>query len=136
MAEETAPSEGTSGSRNALGVAVKALTPELAKKFNVDMPHIAEMSQGVIVTYVDKTGLAYQSGIQEGDIITSIDDHPTATQRQFHDAVKNVNTKKAAIVHLIIDGTEKFEISLREVPPAISVVVSLHVQFSCPLELA
>jgi serine protease Do len=106
--EEVSPAE-SHANHNALGLNVKNITPELAKKFNV------EMVQGVIVTYVDKTGLAYQAGIQEGDIITSIDDHPTATQHQFRDAVKNVNTKKGTIVRLIIDGAEKFEI-LRDGP--------------------
>ena len=89
---------------NPLGLSVKALTADQARKFNVDM------TEGVIVTFVDKTGLAAQSGIQEGDIITSIDDHPILNSKQFHEAVKNVDTKKGAIIHLVSDGTAKFEI--------------------------
>ncbi len=100
---ETAPAEN-GGSHNVLGLNVRAITPDLARKYNVDM------ADGVIVTYVDKAGLAYQSGLQEGDIITSIDDHAITNPRQFKDAVRNVDIKKGAIVHWITDGAAKFEV--------------------------
>jgi serine protease Do len=110
VAAEEPQAPDSSGSHNALGVAVRALTPELAKRFNLDLSHLTELKVGVVVTFVDQSGLAAQSGIEQGDIITSIDDHPTTTVRQFREAVRNVNTQKGAMVHLIIDGSEKFEI--------------------------
>jgi len=104
---EIAPAEG-GGNRNPLGLTVKNLTPELARKFNVDA------AEGVIVTSIDKNGLAAQNGIQEGDIITSIDDHPIGNLKQFREAMKTVDIKKKVIIHFISDGVAKFEILKEE----------------------
>jgi serine protease Do len=89
---------------NPLGIKVKTLSPDLAKKYNVDMV------QGVIVTYADKSGLAWRSGIQEGDIITSIEETPIGTPHQFREAVNGADMKKGMIVQLISDGKAKFEL--------------------------
>lgn len=104
---EEAVAQETPESHNPLGLSAKVLTPDLAKKYNVDM------AKGVIVTSVDKSSIAAQSGIQEGDIITSIDDVSISTSKQFVDAMKKVNTKNGVIVHLISDGAARFEL-LRE----------------------
>jgi serine protease Do len=100
---DEAPAEHSTAG-NPFGMAVKPLTPDQARKYNV------EMTDGVIVTYVDKTGAAYDSGISEGDIITSIDEHPVNNLKQFKDAIKNVDPAKGAIVHLISQGSRKLEI--------------------------
>jgi serine protease Do len=102
--EEKSSPQDSMASTNPLGLKVKALTSDLAKKYNVDM------TDGVIVTYVDKNSLAAQSGIQEGDIITSIEEQTITNPKQFQDAIKNVDMKKGIIVHLISDGTAKFEV--------------------------
>ncbi|HZV33948.1 MAG TPA: trypsin-like peptidase domain-containing protein [Verrucomicrobiae bacterium] len=106
--EKSSPQE-VSANRNPLGLKVKVLTAELAKKYNVDM------AKGVIVTYVQRNGLADQSGIEEGDIITSIEEETIANPKQFQEAIKSVDIKKGVIVHLISirDGASRFEV-LRE----------------------
>jgi serine protease Do len=111
---ETTATDDTSmgdrkGSGNALGLSVKALNAESARKFNVDL------TEGVIVSSVDKNGLADQRGIQEGDIITAIGDQPITSPRQFRDAIKGLDIKKGAIIHYISDGNAKFTI-LKEMP--------------------
>lgn len=93
-----------SAAKNPLGLSVKTLTSDLARKFNVDQ------TDGVIVVDVDKNGIAAQGGIQEGDIITKIDGHTITNARQFREATKNIDTKKGTIVHLISDGSAKFEV--------------------------
>ncbi|HWF19683.1 MAG TPA: trypsin-like peptidase domain-containing protein [Verrucomicrobiae bacterium] len=101
--EEKSPQE-SSANTNPLGIKVKALTSDMAKKYNVDL------AEGVIVTYVERNSIAAQSGIQEGDIITSIEEETVTNPKQFQEAIKGVDMKKGIIVHVISDGTAKFEI--------------------------
>jgi serine protease Do len=93
-----------SSANGSLGVTVKALTRDLAEQFNVDV------TDGVIVTAVDKTGLAARNDIKPGDIITSVNQQPVANPKQFRDALKSIDVKKGVIVNLVSDGTAKFEI--------------------------
>ena len=97
---------GNSTASGGLGLTVDTLTHELADKFGVDM------TEGVIVTTVDKTGLAARNHeIKRGDIITSIDQKPIKNLKQYRDAVKKANTKKGVILNWISkDGTAKFDI--------------------------
>jgi len=100
---DTSPDEPHS-SGNALGLNIKPLTIDVAKKLHIDM------GAGVVVTHVDRDGLAFQSGIGEGDLITSIDEHPVTNTRQFLQALRNVDTKKGAVIHFISDGSAKTEV--------------------------
>jgi S1-C subfamily serine protease len=96
-------------SDNALGLSIKPLTPELAKKLSV------KANAGVMVTHVDRDGLAYQNGIEQGDVITSIDDRPMTSAQEFLEAMREVDVKKGTVIHFISEGTAKFEI-LKETP--------------------
>jgi serine protease Do len=98
------PASSGSSASNGLGLTVKALTRELAEKFNVDM------ADGVLVTAVDRTGLAARTEIKAGDIITSINQQPVTNPKQFRDALKNIDVKKGVLVNLVSDGTARFEI--------------------------
>jgi serine protease Do len=98
------PESNTTGG---LGVTVKALTRDLADRYNVDLV------DGVLVTSVDKNGLAAAKGIKAGDIITSVNHQPVGNLREFRDLTRNLNTKKGVIVNLISEGTPRFEV-LRE----------------------
>ncbi len=69
-----------------------------------------ELTEGVIVSNVDKDGLAERNGIKKGDIITSIDHQPVTNSKQFREAVKNVDVKHGVVVSLISQGTPRFEI--------------------------
>jgi len=91
-------------SDNPLGLNIKPLTPTLAKRLKVDD------NAGVVVAHVDRNGLAFASGIQEGDIITAIDDHPVTNVRQFLEAMRGVNTLKGAHVKFVSSGQSKDEI--------------------------
>jgi serine protease Do len=96
-------------SDNALGLSIKPLTPELAKKLSV------KANAGVMVTHVDRDGLAYQNGIEQVDVITSIDDRPMTSAQEFLEAMREVDVKKGTVIHFISEGTAKFEI-LKETP--------------------
>jgi serine protease Do len=87
-----------------LGLNIKPLTRDTAEQFGV------ELTEGVIVSNVDKDGLAERNGIKKGDIITSIDHQPVTNSKQFREAVKNVDVKHGVVVSLISQGTPRFEI--------------------------
>jgi serine protease Do len=92
------------GSVGNLGLTVETLTRERADEFGVDM------TDGVIITKVDPTSLAYGNGIKRGDIITSIDHQPVTNPKQFHDALKIADTKKGVIMNLVSKDGARFEI--------------------------
>jgi len=87
-----------------LGLQVKPATRELADQFHVDM------TPGVIVTRVEEKGLAAQSGIKRGDIITSVNEQPITNLQQFNEALKKADTKKGVIITLVSGGAKRFEI--------------------------
>ncbi len=90
-----------------LGLNVDTLTHDLADKYGVDM------TNGVIVTSVTKTGLAArnQTDIKPGDIITSIDQKPVKNLKQYRDAMKKADTRRGVILNWISrDGTAKFNV--------------------------
>lgn len=97
-------SPNETNSTASLGLIVEAATRDLADQYNV------QMAQGVIVTSVDRTGLAARSGVRTGDIITSVNRQPTNDPKQFRDAIKGADPKRGIIVKLISDGTAKLEV--------------------------
>jgi S1-C subfamily serine protease len=90
-------------SDNALGLRVKALSADQAKKLGVNK------TGGVVVVHVNHHGLAADKGIQVGDIITSIDRQPVTNMTQFLQALHNADTAKGVVIHLISDGAAKTE---------------------------
>jgi len=103
-AETTQNERPESANTGGLGLQVKPLTRELADQYHVDM------TPGVIVTRVDEKGLAAQSGIARGDIITSLNEQPVTNLQQFTEALKKADTKKGVIVTLVSGGAKRFEI--------------------------
>ncbi|MDB6019187.1 MAG: 2-alkenal reductase [Pedosphaera sp.] len=105
LAANTKGSGATEGNSAAdLGFSVKALTRDLANQYGV------ELVEGVIITSVDKTGLAANNGIKPGDIITSVNQQPVTNPKQFRDVIKSMDVKKGVIINLLSEGTAKFEI--------------------------
>ncbi|WP_050785649.1 trypsin-like peptidase domain-containing protein [Pedosphaera parvula] len=91
-------------SSGTLGLKVQAVTRDLAEHYNVNA------TEGLIVTSVDKTGLAARNGIRVGDVITSINQHRVSDPKEFRELIKNLDTKRGVIVNLISEGAAKFEI--------------------------
>jgi serine protease Do len=65
---------------------------------------------GLVVATVDKNSPAARSGIKPGDIITSINQEPITTRKQFAAALEKLDLKKGAIINLISGNTARFEI--------------------------
>ena len=72
--------EGAKGTR--LGIEVRALTPELAKRFGYK-----ESTKGVIVTDVEQGSDAADEGIQPGVVIDRVGEEKIATSEEFHKAI-------------------------------------------------
>lgn len=88
----------------ALGLTVQALTHELAEQFQI------AMTRGVIVTGVERDGLAARSQIKPGDIITEVNQRPVTSPREFRAALQTADPKKGVILNLISGKTSRFEI--------------------------
>ncbi len=105
------PDSGTDGDGSSadLGLTVEALTRERATQMGL------KTAEGVVVTKIEPTSLAAapsgnERGINRGDVITAINHQPIGNPKQFHDAMKNVDTKKGVILNLASKDTTWFEI--------------------------
>ena len=93
-----------------LGLTVEPLTRERANQLGL------KTAEGVVVTKIEPTSLAAapaagnERGINRGDVITAINHQPVGNPKQFHDAMKNVDTKKGVFLNLANKDTTWFEI--------------------------
>jgi serine protease Do len=87
-----------------LGVKVDVLTKELAAQFHL------ETTDGVVVTSVEKNSPAARRGVQPGDLITSINQQPIRTPKDFREAMNRADLKKGVIVNLTSGNTARFEV--------------------------
>ncbi|MDZ7302207.1 MAG: PDZ domain-containing protein [candidate division KSB1 bacterium] len=68
-----------------LGFAVSPLRPELAQRYNLDA-----RSSGVVVTSIDQNSAAFRAGLQEGDLIRSVNRQRVQSVAEFREALKGV----------------------------------------------
>ncbi len=88
----------------AYGLKVETLTRELARKYGV------ESGFGVVVSAVEESSLADDSGIKKGDVITEVNRKPVSSLRQFRDALKSTNPRSGIALNLISEGASRFVI--------------------------
>ena len=77
--------------RENLGIRVKKLTPEIAKRFNLDQ------DDGVIISNVQQGSAAGDAGLNPGDIILEIDKKPINTLDNYSEALENVKSGDTAL---------------------------------------
>ncbi len=87
-----------------LGITVKPLTAALASQLRVSA------QEGMVVATVDKNSPAARGNIRPGDVITSINQEPIVTRKQFQAAVEKLDLKKGAIINLLSGNSARFEI--------------------------
>ncbi len=85
-----------------LGMTVKDLDEDLAKRFQV------EQTEGVIITDVADGSLAAQFELKPGDVVTDINHVPVTTVKEFRDEVRKA--KGRVLVSFIRDGDKQFEV--------------------------
>lgn len=78
-----------------LGLDVQALTAALAEQFELQEP------VGVLVTKVEKGGLAHSEGVQEGDLINEVNRQTIRTVTQFSEAVAKVKPGQTVLLRII-----------------------------------
>jgi len=88
--------------KTALGVSVAPLTPELAERFKAPKD-----AHGLLVQDVNPDGRAASAGIQEGDIIQSVNRQPVKTVEDLRSALKG-SINKPLLVLINRQGSNVF----------------------------
>ena len=83
-----------SGTETGYGIQVTDLTPELARRLNIDAEH------GAVVTGVEPGSKADQAGLEEGDVIVEANHHKVESARDFKDRVQE--NKKGDRLNLLV----------------------------------
>jgi serine protease Do len=97
--------------RGYLGVEIRSLDPEVAKRLGVPD------NEGVVVSRVVEGSPAAKAGIHAGDVITALDGKRVTSGRELQQAVAALAAKKTADVTVFRDGkTEKLPVTVAEQP--------------------
>jgi serine protease Do len=86
--------ETESGTDTGYGIQVTDLTPELARRLNIEAAH------GAVVTGVTPGSKAAQAGLEEGDVIVEVNRHQVDSARDFKDRVQE--NKKGDRLNLLV----------------------------------
>ena len=89
--------QGTTGGK--LGTTVAALTPELARRYNLDPE-----SRGVLVTAIEQGSAAAAANLRPGDLVVEIDGHEVETVKAYEAAIAQVG--KGKVLRLLIQRRE------------------------------
>jgi serine protease Do len=100
-AEGDSSDEGTPGEWE--GALLSPLTPPWAQRLGVPTG-----TDGVIVTEIQPGGLAERLGLDQGDVIVSVNRKPTPTVGTFMDAVKSISSKEGVLLDIIRRGRSLF----------------------------
>jgi serine protease Do len=78
------------------GLKVAPFNEEMAKKYNLE-----KSLKGVIITALDRTGAARRSGLNEGDLIISINRQELTNIEEFNDLIQNLKHGDTALFRII-----------------------------------
>jgi serine protease DegS len=98
--------------RGYAGLAVQALTPDLARAFGLgDL-------RGAVVTSLDPNGPSTEAGLKRGDVIVSFRDRPIATDEELRTQMSRLKPGDRAPLGVMRNGRKMTaEIHLGEPPP-------------------
>jgi serine protease Do len=102
MKLETAKREGSPDLSKGVGLTVQDITPDLAKRFEIND------TKGVLVTSVEDGSPADDAGIQEGDIIRQIDRKPVPNVAEFGNLMKKHKDEKTILFLIERGGNRMF----------------------------
>ena len=91
-------STGQRSARASLGVTVQTLTPEIARTLRITDP----TTRGVVVASVDPSSDAATKGVQQGDVIVSINQRPTRSPEEAAAAVEAARSGGRQSVLLLV----------------------------------
>ncbi|SNT06872.1 serine protease Do [Sphingomonas laterariae] len=104
--DSATPAPSAQSTRESIGLALQALTPDVARQLGVPAT-----TRGVVVSQVDPNSDAAQEGIQRGDIILSINQQPVAAPADAAAAVEATRKSGRATALLFIqrgNGTPRY----------------------------
>ncbi len=101
-----AESNGESRGEGKFGMSVQPLTPDLAEQLGVP-----RSTQGVLVSDLDPSGIAADSGLQEGDVIVKVDGKPVTSVEALKSALDRKDQKASLL--LINRKGSSFFVTLR-----------------------
>ena len=78
-----------------LGIDVQSLTAALAEEFEL------KETVGVLVSKVQRGGLAHSEGVQAGDLITEVNRQPIRSVAQFAKALDKVQLGQTVLLRII-----------------------------------
>jgi serine protease Do len=97
--EQVAEAKGQEG-HGKLGVAVETLTPDVAQQMDVPADH------GVVITRVQPGSAADNAGLQERDVVVSVDGEPVRDANAFRSVVEK--TKPGDVLRLRVHRGEGY----------------------------
>ncbi len=80
-----------------LGMTLQALTPELARQFDL------QIESGVVVTQVTPGSVSARAGIRAGTVIREVNRHEVSTPEAFRQAMEK-GKQRGTVLLLVIDG--------------------------------
>lgn len=86
--------------RGYLGVTIQDLTPEMKKSLNADRYN------GAVVSSVESGSPAEKSGLQQYDIITSVNGHPVNSNAEVRDSIASLKPESRAQLGIMRDGKD------------------------------
>ncbi|MGE0450452.1 MAG: DegQ family serine endoprotease [Vicinamibacterales bacterium] len=87
-----APGSGGSAPEGAAGLSVQPLTPDVAKRMDVDA------DSGLVVTNVDPDGTAAEAGFRRGDVIQEVDGVAVSTPSALREQLKKAGSRPALVL--------------------------------------
>jgi serine protease Do len=89
-----------------LGVMTQELTPDLKKEFGV------AVDQGVVVTDVIPNSAAERAGLQQGDVIVTVNGKPVASHEELRDMIRDMRPNQEIRLD-VVRGKEKRTVKAR-----------------------
>jgi len=85
------------------GLAVRELTPDIARRLGID-----EQEKGVVAVKVDPDSRVYEAGVRPGDIILQVNQKSTTTLEDYKQAVAKIRTKERVLLLIRRKGEDLF----------------------------
>jgi serine protease Do len=91
-----------------LGILVQDLSPDVIKRLGYDP------GSGVVISEVKSGSPADQAGLQAGMVIAEVNRHPVRDEKEFQNALKNINTDQGVLLLMVgPKGSQYIIIKLR-----------------------
>jgi len=102
LVPKTLPAQASKASQSKLGITVANISSAIAYRLG-----IADR-RGVVVTGVDKEGIAYEAGLEVGDVIRQINDQPVRNVKDYEKVMSRKKNGERLILLIEREGTLYF----------------------------